>query len=377
VVAVVEAVEVVAVVDARVEDAGDARVQDAGDAADVDAGDAADVDADPGHGVDAVDEVPDAAAGEAGREHDVDALFAKLRAGREDAVHHARAVLDSEPADADAPEPSNGHGGPAAAEAPEVDPTAETTGPETTGEASSAAESGSAADAALVRERDAALKRVQRDLVRAAKRAVQDEQNELLDVLRKERGRPAPDTVLPGLDDQLIAWTAVVRPGLDTAYVAAGRAVTGKEHDGAAPGELVDEVVRALVLPLRERVYDAVATSGSEAAGAADDDVTQRINARYREWKADLDAAIGDLLTAAWGRGTLDAAPEGAKLRWVPEHEGRCPDCDDNALEPTTRGQAFPTGQAHPPAHPGCRCVLAVDVDAAVGVGGGLEASRS
>jgi len=36
------------------------------------------------------------------------------------------------------------------------------------------------------------------------------------------------------------------------------------------------------------------------------------------------------------------------------------PDADDNALEPTRRGQSFPTGQPFPPAHPGCRCLLAV-----------------
>jgi hypothetical protein len=38
---------------------------------------------------------------------------------------------------------------------------------------------------------------------------------------------------------------------------------------------------------------------------------------------------------------------------------GPCPDCDDNALAgPTPRGEVFPTGQPHPPAHAGCRCLL-------------------
>ena len=47
-------------------------------------------------------------------------------------------------------------------------------------------------------------------------------------------------------------------------------------------------------------------------------------------------------------------------LRWVPAEVGRCPDCDDNALEPTARSEPFPTGQRFPPAHPGCRCFLAL-----------------
>jgi hypothetical protein len=229
-------------------------------------------------------------------------------------------------------------------------------------------------DAAVVQARDDALARVHRDLVRRTKRAVQDEQNELLDVLRKQRGNTTPDKVLPGLDDQLIAWAEVVRPGVETAYAAAGRATTGRDVESPVPTDLVDDLVRSLVLPLRERVYDALLGATDDGS---DDDVTQRINARYREWKAGVEAAVGDTLTAAWARGTLDVAPEGARLRWVPAREGRCPDCDDNALEPTTRGEAFPTGQPHPPAHPGCRCVLVVDLDAAIGVGGDLEVTHS
>jgi hypothetical protein len=53
-----------------------------------------------------------------------------------------------------------------------------------------------------------------------------------------------------------------------------------------------------------------------------------------------------------------DLIRNGKELRRVAAEEGQCPDCDDNALEPTVKGEAFPTGQPHPPAHPGCRCLL-------------------
>ena len=83
------------------------------------------------------------------------------------------------------------------------------------------------------------------------------------------------------------------------------------------------------------------------------------ISARYREWRArDLDGLLGDLLAAAYARGAFDATPSGARLRWVPAEVGQCPDADDNALEPTVKGQPFPTGQPYPPAHPGCRCLV-------------------
>src|SRR5579884_2207868 len=262
------------------------------------------------------------------RAPDVDALFARLRAGREQAVDEARAVLDTGPA-LEAQVNGNGQGDVPAADDAAV---AEADGaPVPTG------------DAALVDARDSALEPVFRDVVRRSKRALQDEQNELLDVLRTEKGTPAPDKVLPGLDDQLTAWTAVVQPAVEAAY---GEGSGGGAHR-AVPRDLVDLAVRDLVLPLRERVYDALAT-----ADETEDDVTQRVNARYREWKGALDGAIGDVLTAAWARGTLDAAPDGSMLRWVPEREGRCADCDDNALEPTRKGESFPTGQPHPPPPP-------------------------
>ena len=86
----------------------------------------------------------------------------------------------------------------------------------------------------------------------------------------------------------------------------------------------------------------------------------ERIGARYREWKnQSLEVALTEALACAWSRGVYDAVPDGAILRWVSLEEGQCSDCDDNALEPTVKGESFPTGQAFPPAHPGCRCLLA------------------
>ncbi len=86
--------------------------------------------------------------------------------------------------------------------------------------------------------------------------------------------------------------------------------------------------------------------------------LVERIGARYREWKnQSLERTLGEVLASAWTRGVYDAVPDEAVLWWVPFEEGRCSDCDDNALEPTVKGKQFPTGQALPPAHPGCKCL--------------------
>ncbi len=108
-------------------------------------------------------------------------------------------------------------------------------------------------------------------------------------------------------------------------------------------------------MPLRERLTVAI-DSGDEGDTGG---LVERIGARYREWKnQSLERTLGEVLASAWTRGVYDAVPDEAVLWWIPFEEGRCSDCDDNALEPTVKGKQFPTGQAFPPAHPGCKCLL-------------------
>ena len=158
----------------------------------------------------------------------------------------------------------------------------------------------------------------------------------------------APET------DVLAAWTEVLREAVDEAY-GAGRAAAGGES-ARADDALVREAAATIVLPVRERIATAIDTGEDGDTGG----LVERIGARFREWKnQSLEEALVDALTVAWARGVYDASPDGAVLRWIPVTEGRCADCDDNGLEPTVKGSSFPTGQLHPPAHPGCRCLLA------------------
>jgi len=70
--------------------------------------------------------------------------------------------------------------------------------------------------------------------------------------------------------------------------------------------------------------------------------------------------ATRHVVLAAFGQGQVAVRPAGAPVRWVPDPTApACPDCEDDALAGTVpSGQAFPTGHAHPPAHPGCRCLV-------------------
>jgi hypothetical protein len=200
-------------------------------------------------------------------------------------------------------------------------------------------------------------------MLRASKRLLQDEHNDLLDIIRRARGKVDAARLLPDPEKQHTAWSAVLAPTIDAAYTV-GRALTGRGRRPAnAPRRLVAELAAAVVMPLRERLtvtIDAVLADGPyQSPAELHAALAAPIGARYREWRAtDLEGLLGDQLAAAYARGAFDATPSGARLRWVPAEVGQCPDADDNALEPTVKGQAFPTGQPYPPAHPGCRCLV-------------------
>lgn len=208
------------------------------------------------------------------------------------------------------------------------------------------------------------------DLSRASKRLLQDEQNLLLDAARRARARIEADRLLPDLAEHSATWAALLAPGVDAAYTG-GRSAgalsgSGRSRKTAnAPERVLNELAAGLIAPLRERLATTLATVASEgpyeSAAELQRELASAVGARYREWRAtDLDVRLGDMIAAAYARGAYDGAPSGADLRWVTDAGQRCPDCEDNSLEPTVKGQAFPTGQAYPPAHPGCRCLVVV-----------------
>ncbi len=266
---------------------------------------------------------------------DVDALFQRIRAGREET---------SSPT-------AGGDGAEGTSSPPAATATDAVMGPD------------SEDDTELLANRDEVLTPIAEDLLRRCKRVLQDEQNDVLDALRRHRGRLTAEKLLPPVADQIAAWAEVMAPAIDQAYVA-GRASASSSSGSpvfSAPRRIVTGMVEVVVTPLRDRLLGAIEQTLADDPGADPDAIAQRIGARYREWRGqELDGRIGDVLAAAYARGIYDATPEGSRLRWVPAEPGQCPDAEDNALEPTARGERFPTGQQFPPAHPGCRCLLAV-----------------
>ncbi|HEY7070104.1 MAG TPA: DivIVA domain-containing protein [Acidimicrobiales bacterium] len=205
----------------------------------------------------------------------------------------------------------------------------------------------------VLRERDATLATVERELGRRLKRVLADEQNEVLDLLRRGKSVTFAE-VVPAGDEHADRFAIAAGPDLDAA-AAHGAASVGADVSPSCD-DLAGSLGRVLVDPLRQRI----ARSFDDCDGDLEE-VTERLRALYREWKGQhIGAAVRHYTAAAYAWGAYEGAPEGAKLRWLVDRTGEpCPDADDNALAgPVAKGTPFPTGDRCSPAHPGCRCLV-------------------
>jgi DivIVA domain-containing protein len=271
----------------------------------------------------------------------VDQLFAKIRSGRGGRSSAGRNGTHEQPDGADTP-----------AEAP--DEPAEASGPGS--EAVPAA-----GDEAWLQKREQAISSLEVSLTRKLKRALQDEQNDLLDRLRGLRSEVTPAALLPPAASHKQRYSKAALPLVNQAASAgaefAARALNGAAGKAPDVTSVADEAADAIVGPLRRRLEQAISVGASEDQAV----LVETLGSAYREWKSQrVERIAGDALFAAFSSGTWHALPEGSPVRWIVDDlDGPCPDCDDDALAGgLPKGESFPTGQAHPPAHTGCRCLL-------------------
>ncbi|HEX2040460.1 MAG TPA: DivIVA domain-containing protein [Acidimicrobiales bacterium] len=211
-------------------------------------------------------------------------------------------------------------------------------------------------DEAVLQRRDGALEEVDSRLARRLKRALQDDHNDVLDRLRVHRGRVHAEALLPTAEAHPSRFREVAASLLGEAAAAGARFIEADPAE-AKLDDLVNGLADDVVGPLRRRLE----RSFDEGADEEHALVVERIGAAYREAKGRrIEQLASDYAVAAFSRGTLAAVAEGSPLRWIVDDAGdACPDCDDNALAgPTPCGAVYPTGQTHPPAHAGCRCLV-------------------
>jgi hypothetical protein len=292
---------------------------------------------------------------------DVDRLFARLRAGLpDDEVVEAQATVGAaEPA----PDAAAQAGAPArpsrrGRQAEATEPAAPTAEDEPGDEQDLEKSSPTGADAEALARRAEVLDPVSSALARRLKRALQDDQNRLLDQLRQGTGEWSDD-LLTGEEAQRELYRKAAAPQLREAVSAGigfarslGPATRAKAPtaDAKVVDAMAEELAASVVTLLRRRL---------ESDGMPD--AAERVGAAYREWRGErIQRLAEDRSLDAFSAGVLAGVPEGTALRWVTGEGGPgCADCDDNALAgEVVSGEEFPTGHRHPPAHAGCRCLV-------------------
>jgi DivIVA domain-containing protein len=207
-------------------------------------------------------------------------------------------------------------------------------------------------DAALIASRDELLSPISAQLSRHIKRALGDDQNRLLDVLRSTPTL-AGEALLGPEDLHLSMFISAAQSHLDDAF-AAGAVFGGGAEVTASPNGAVEQaaagLARTVVTMLRRRIAEGT-DAGEEAA--------DRVGAAFREWRGErIERLVGDFAVQAFSAGVAASSSEGL-VRWVMTSSTGCSDCDDNALAGAVPlAEGFPTGHAYPPAHSGCRCLV-------------------
>ena len=297
---------------------------------------------------------------EAGDDVVVD-LFARLRADNE--ADNETASDAGPEAESETVAPAEGREEADVAEPDAAEPdVAEADVAEADGAASEDAESDDDVEPSDFERRDEVITPLIVSSAKKLKRALADEQNDVLDALRRSDAVNNLDALLPWESEHSARYAEAVADDLLEAVhqgSSTSRLINRKIRKALA-AEAVDvaneALVQWLVVPLRDRLERCIAEGEGDNAA-----VTKKVRAVYREWKTQrIDETLDDVMRRAHGRGVLAGFDLDTPIVWeVDERFPACPDCEDNVLAGAiAAGAEFPTGDAFAPAHQGCRCLL-------------------
>jgi len=205
----------------------------------------------------------------------------------------------------------------------------------------------------LFRRRDAALEESLAVLTRRVKRALQDDQNIMLERLRGVQAMIT--TELEDEHDQRARYADAAFEALEHAALAG---VQFAREEGGAPGANVEkqsledcaaDLAVTIVLALRKRIL-------SDSSG----DGPERVNAAYREWRgARVERLCTDAARRAFHLGVVTASMGRSIRFFAAPNDAPCDLCShDSETGERIAGENFPSGSPYPPLHAGCACTV-------------------
>jgi len=219
-----------------------------------------------------------------------------------------------------------------------------------------------AADPARFELRNEALASQVVTAARKLKRVLADEQNSVLEHLRIKKSSLDIDAILGTIDEHALRYATAISEESMAAASAGAKSV--KDSGGssrrvtqkAISTHTTETIASGLVAGFREETRIAIgeAEGDREVLASLMRDV-------YRKWKTDsIDTHVDDIACSSYSKGAYLALEPGTAISWMVDPVANCcSECEDNSLAGmVTRGDDFPTGDIHPPAHAGCRCLV-------------------
>ncbi|MEY2966013.1 MAG: hypothetical protein RLY50_63 [Actinomycetota bacterium] len=217
------------------------------------------------------------------------------------------------------------------------------------------------ADPEVFAARNEALAALVTQMSRKLKRVLADEQNSVLAHLRQKRSSLEIDAIFGTADEQAARYAAAI--GDDAMAAAGAGSAATKSAGGSARRVTQKAVVESLTRVIADGLVASFRDEARVAIGEAEGDrdvLAGLVRDVYRAWKSEsLDAHVDHIACAAHARGAYLALDNAAIVSWMVDPSSPCcSECEDNSLAGgVTKGENFPTGHAHPPAHLGCRCL--------------------
>lgn len=217
-------------------------------------------------------------------------------------------------------------------------------------------------DPARFEERNEELSPVVVAMARKLKRVLADEQNTVLGHVRAKKTSLDMDAVLGTEAEHSARYAAAVVEDSMAAASAGAKSVKASGGSSrrvtqkAIASHAVSAITAGLVAGFREDARIAI----GEAEGDRDV-LLGLIRDVYRSWKTErIDSHVDDIACSSYSHGAYLALEPGSRITWMAEPDTNCcSECEDNSLGGSVvRGDDFPTGHSHPPAHAGCRCLV-------------------
>ena len=208
-------------------------------------------------------------------------------------------------------------------------------------------------DAGAFAKRDEVLAPVVVAMSRKLKRVLADEENEVLEYLRGKKNALTIEAMVGELEVHAKRYGDAISQ--DIMAAAKGAAKSAKATDVIPTVDVLIGV--QLVKPLRDRLAKAIGQNGTDRVAMA-----KALRGVYRQWKSQhIDEQVDDIACLSYSRGFFAGVKPGTQVCWMVDPNGpECPDAEDNSLAGCIAlGKEFPTGNLHPLAHAGCRCLLA------------------